>query len=91
MALISMTGMLGAALTTAAYVPQVYKTIRTRSTKALSITTFSMLFAGTLMGFIYSSYIHDTPFMLTNGITAALSGTIFCIKIISMRNKRLKS
>jgi MtN3 and saliva related transmembrane protein len=88
MAFISMTGMLAAALTTAAYLPQVYKTIRTRSAKDLSITTFSMLFAGTLMGFIYSSYIHDTPFMLTNGITAVLSGIIFCLKIVSMKNEK---
>ena len=88
MTFISMAGMLWALLTAAAYVPQAYKTIRTKSAKDLSITTFSMIFAGTLMGFIYSSYIHDSPFMVTNGITAVLSGIICCLKIISMRKER---
>ena len=88
MTFISMAGMLAALLTTAAYIPQVYKTIRTRSAKDLSFVTFLMLFAGAILGFIYSLYIHDTPFMLTNGITAILSGIIFCLKIVSMRKER---
>jgi MtN3 and saliva related transmembrane protein len=83
-----MAGMLAALLTTFAYIPQAYKTIRTRSAKDLSIVTFSMLFVGTILGFIYSSYIHDTPFMVTNGITAILSGIIFCLKIVSMRKEK---
>lgn len=88
MTFISMAGMLAALLTTFAYIPQAYKTIRTRSAKDLSIVTFSMLFVGTILGFIYSSYIHDTPFMVTNGITAILSGIIFCLKIVSMRKEK---
>jgi MtN3 and saliva related transmembrane protein len=65
--------MLAAALTTAAYIPQAYKTIKTRSTKDLSLVTFSMLFVGTILWFVYGLYIHDTPLMLANGITATLS------------------
>lgn len=83
-----MTGMVAALLTTAAYIPQAYKTIKTKSTKDLSIITFSMLLAGTILWFIYGLYIHDTPLMFTNGITATLSGIIFCIKVISMKNEK---
>jgi MtN3 and saliva related transmembrane protein len=85
---ISTIGMLAAILTTAAYIPQAYKTIKTRSTKDLSIVTFSMLFAGTILWFIYGMYIHDTPLMLANGITATLSGIIFFLKISSGGKRR---
>lgn len=81
-------GIVAAMLTTGAYIPQAYKTIKTKSTKDLSIITFSMLFLGTIMWFIYGLYIRDTPLMLANGITATLSGIIFCIKIAAIKNGR---
>ncbi|WP_207510740.1 SemiSWEET family sugar transporter [Longitalea luteola] len=85
---ISTIGMIAALLTTAAYIPQAYKTIKTRSTKDLSIVTFSMLFVGTILWFVYGLYIHDTPLMLANGITATLSGIIFFMKISSAKKRR---
>jgi MtN3 and saliva related transmembrane protein len=85
---ISTIGMVAAALTTAAYIPQAYKTIRTRQTRDLSIVTFTMLFVGTILWFIYGMYIRDTPLMLANGITATLSGIIFFLKISSTGKRR---
>lgn len=81
-------GHLAAALTTAAYIPQAYKIIKTRSTKDLSLITFTMLFVGTVLWFIYGLYIHDSPLILANGITATLSGIIFFLKISSFGKKR---
>jgi MtN3 and saliva related transmembrane protein len=88
MTIIATTGLIAALLTTGAYIPQAYKTIKTRSTKDLSIVTFSMLFVGTILWFIYGLCIHDTPLMLANGITATLSGIIFSLKIKSFRRRR---
>jgi len=88
MTTIALIGMIAAGLTTGAYIPQAYKTIKTRSTKDLSIITFSMLFAGTIMWLIYGLYINDTPLVLANGITASLSGIIFCIKVVSIKKEK---
>ncbi|THU35910.1 hypothetical protein FAM09_21195 [Niastella caeni] len=88
MTTISTIGIIAAALTTGAYIPQAYKTIKTRSTKDLSIVTFTMLFIGTILWFIYGLYINDTPLMLANGITATLSGIIFSLKIKSFGRRR---
>jgi MtN3 and saliva related transmembrane protein len=85
---VSTIGMIAATLTTAAYIPQAYKTIKTRSTRDLSIVTFSMLFVGTILWFVYGLYIRDTPLMLANGITATLSGIIFFLKISSVGKRR---
>lgn len=85
---ISTIGMIAAILTTGAYIPQAYKTIKTRQTRDLSIVTFTMLFVGTILWFIYGMYIRDTPLMLANGITATLSGIIFFLKISATGKRR---
>jgi MtN3 and saliva related transmembrane protein len=85
---ISSIGMLAAMLTTAAYIPQAYKTIKTRSTRDLSLVTFSMLFSGTILWLVYGLYIHDTPIILSNGVMATLSGIIFFLKIGSFGKRR---
>ncbi|WP_116125017.1 SemiSWEET family sugar transporter [Lewinella sp. IMCC34183] len=90
MTLISLTGALAAFLTTAAFVPQAYKTIRYRATDDLSLATFSMLLIGTILWLVYGYYIGDLPLMVANGITASLAGLIFLLKVRSMRTARLR-
>lgn len=78
-------GNLALLLTTFAFLPQVYKTIKTKSTRDLSLIAFLMLFVGTTLGFSYSYWIRDTPFMISHGVTAVLSGIILCMKIIALK------
>lgn len=80
MSFMSIIGITAAILTTAAYVPQAYKTIKTRSTKDLSVGTFSMLFFGTVLWFIYGWHLSNTPIILANLITAILAGVILVLK-----------
>jgi MtN3 and saliva related transmembrane protein len=81
MTLITLLGLSAAILTTGAYIPQAYKTIKTKSTSGLSLSTFLMLFLGTILWFLYGLYINDLPIILANGITATLSGIIFYLKV----------
>ena len=81
----STIGIAAAILTTGAYIPQAYKTIKTKDTSGLSITTFSMLLLGTILWFIYGVFLNDIPLMIANGLTTLLSGTIFFIKLASIR------
>jgi MtN3 and saliva related transmembrane protein len=85
MNLFEITGMIAATLTTAAYVPQAYKTIKTRSTHDLSIGTFSMLFTGTILWCVYGVYLNNLPMMLANGITAGLAGIILVLKLMAKK------
>ena len=84
MTTISIIGILAACLTTGAYIPQAIKTIRSNSTHDLSISTFSMLFVGTILWWIYGINLHDIPLILANTITAMLAGVILYMKIKSM-------
>lgn len=80
---ISVIGYIAWFLTTMAFIPQAYKTVRTRSARDLSFTTFAMFFAGAILWFIYGYSIQDNYLQIAYGITAVLTGIIFIMKIIS--------
>ena len=81
MTTISLLGLLAAGITTAAYVPQAYLTITTRSTRSLSLPTYLLLFTGTVLWVGYGMCIHDWPVIVANGVTAALAGIILVLKL----------
>jgi len=74
-------GLLAGALTTVAFVPQVLKTWRTRSTHDISLGMFSILVAGIAAWLAYGAVIRDVPLILANAITLLLAGTILFFKI----------
>jgi MtN3 and saliva related transmembrane protein len=88
---ISLLGLLAAVFTTAAYVPQAYKTITTRSTASLSLPTYLMLFIGTVLWVGYALYIDNLPVLIANGITALLAGIILFLKVTSKPPEELEN
>jgi MtN3 and saliva related transmembrane protein len=81
MTVVTAIGMLAAILTTVAFVPQVIKTWRTRSTADISLGMFAILVAGITAWLIYGLLIGDAPLVLANGVTLLLAGTILFFKI----------
>ncbi|MEC7753158.1 SemiSWEET transporter [Roseivirga sp. UBA1976] len=81
-------GILAAILTTGAFLPQAIKTIRTRHTEDLSLTTFAMMFLGTLCWLAYGLSIDNRPLIIANIITALLAGIILFMKLLSYRKPR---
>ena len=74
-------GYAAAALTTAAFVPQVVKSWRTRSTGDLSSTMLVVFTAGILLWLIYGIGTGSMPVILANVITLVLSATLVALKI----------
>jgi MtN3 and saliva related transmembrane protein len=74
-------GLFAAFCSTAAFVPQVVKTWRTRSTKDISLATFLVLITGILLWLTYGFMIEDLPLMIANGVTLLLAGTILFFKL----------
>ena len=66
---IEIVGLVAATLTTAAFLPQVYKTWKTKDVSGLSLPMFSMFFVGIILWFIYGLYIDSLSLILANGIT----------------------
>ena len=74
-------GYIAAVLTTAAFIPQVIKTIRSGQTKDISLVMYVMMFSGVALWLVYGLMIHAIPVILANAVTLILSGTILFIKL----------
>jgi len=70
---IEIIGLIAAVLTTAAFLPQVYKTWRTKDVSGLSLMMFLMFFTGIALWLIYGFLIKSPPLILANGITVVSS------------------
>ncbi len=81
MALLDYTGYLAALCTTGAYVPQVLRVWRTRSTKDISLRTFALLVTGLVLWLVYGVWRGEVPLVLANGVTLTLAGTILYFKV----------
>ena len=79
----SVMGFIALAITSFAYFPQVFKTMRSGSSKDISSVTLGMLFAGSFLWFMYATYYRDSPLMIAHGLTTILTGILFYIKLIS--------
>lgn len=83
-------GIFAACLTTGAFVPQAYKTWKTRSTGDLSLGMFLMLFIGTVSWFVYGFLKMDIPILGANGITLCLAFVILYFKVKELRAKKAR-
>lgn len=81
MALLDYTGYLAAMCTTGAYIPQVARVWRTRSTKDISLKMFLVLVAGLALWLTYGIWRVEIPLIVANGVTLVLASIILFFKI----------
>ena len=74
-------GIAAGTLTTIAFLPQVIKAWRSRSTRDVSLAMFLTLCAGIVLWLIYGILVEDIPIILANGVTLCLAGTILVLKL----------
>jgi MtN3 and saliva related transmembrane protein len=78
---ITFIGLAAATLTTAAFVPQVVRAWRTRSTNDISLPMFLILALGITLWLIYGALIHDLPLIAANLVTLVLVLAILFLKL----------
>ena len=78
---IEIIGFLAGGLTTASFVPQVYKTWKEKSAEDLSLTMLFLFFLGISLWFTYGVFVHSIAMMVTNAITAILALLLVFFKI----------
>ena len=81
MALLDYTGYLAALCTTSAYVPQVLRVWRTRSTHDISLRMFLVLVTGLCLWLVYGIWRGEIPLIIANSVTLTLASTILYFKI----------
>ncbi len=78
---VMLLGLVAACSTTMAFVPQVIKTLRTRSIGDLSLGMFSVMVTGIVLWLLYALIRSDLPLAVANGVTLVLAGTILVLKL----------
>ena len=78
---IEIFGYIAAVLTTAAFLPQLIKTLKTKKADDVSLITLIMFIIGVLCWIIYGYKISSTPILIANLITLLLNLLILISKI----------
>ncbi len=74
-------GMVAAAVTTGAWVPQAWRTLRTRSARDFSWPSLAMLCVGIALWLGYGIVRHDAAITGANAVTLVLIGVIVAVKV----------
>ena len=74
-------GYFAAILTTAAFLPQLIKTLKTKKADDVSLTTLIMFICGVVSWIIYGYKISSIPILIANIITFTLNLLILILKV----------
>ena len=72
-------GVLAAILTAFSFVPQIVRSLRTRSVKDVSPATLFQLSTGVLLWMIYGVYRKDLIIILANAVTLITLSVLICL------------
>jgi MtN3 and saliva related transmembrane protein len=82
MSITTIIGYMAAFGTTASFLPQAIKTIRTKNTSGISLSMYALFTAGTLFWMIYGIMSGSLPVTVANVITFVFASIILVYKII---------
>jgi MtN3 and saliva related transmembrane protein len=81
MEFVNLIGLLAGGLTTIAFLPQVIKTWRTKSTKDISMGMLLMFISGLFLWLVYGLYLGALPVIVANFVTILLNLPILWCKL----------
>lgn len=84
----TLIGYLAAFLTTASFVPQAIKTIRTRDTEGISVLMYLGFTAGVFFWMVYGVMREDPVIILANSLTFLLALPILLIALSNARKQK---
>ena len=74
-------GAVASALTTIAFVPQVWRVWKTRSARDLSLPMYLIFTTGVVLWFVYGMLLGAVPIIAGNAITLVLAGIVIAMKL----------
>lgn len=77
----NLIGYPAAFLTTVAFVPQAWKSWRTRDLSGISLPMYALFTLGVALWLAYGVLLGSVPIVLGNGITLALASVVLVLKI----------
>jgi MtN3 and saliva related transmembrane protein len=79
--LIRTIGYVAGTITTLAFVPQVVRSWRTRSTRDLSLTWLVAFASGVSLWLLYGILLREPPIIAANAVTLALAAILLWIRV----------
>lgn len=79
---VTVLGLVAGTLTTFAFLPQVVKTWKTKSSGDLSVGTLGMICLGVFLWLIYGLLVGDVPIIAANAVTLVLVLCVFALTLI---------
>jgi len=81
MDLVTAIGLVAAACTTTSALPQTIKVIRTKSTRDLSLSMYSLIVVGAILWLLYGILINNFVIIIANSIGFFFAATILSFKL----------
>jgi MtN3 and saliva related transmembrane protein len=78
---INLIGTIAAVLTTMAFLPQAWRSWRTRNLSGVSLAMYSLFTLGVFLWLVYGILLGQWPIIVANAITFVLSCSILFLKI----------
>ncbi|MEW5728472.1 MAG: SemiSWEET transporter [Pseudomonadota bacterium] len=86
--LVDVIGAVAGVMTTVAFIPQVVKTWRTRSTRDISLGMWLLFWLGVALWTVYGALLAAWPIIVANVATLVLSGIVLVIKLGNLGRER---
>ncbi len=86
-----LVGYPAAFLTTVAFVPQAWKSWRSRDLAGISLPMYAMFTLGVALWLAYGLVIGSLPIILANAVTFLLAALVLCLKVLAVRAKQASS
>jgi MtN3 and saliva related transmembrane protein len=78
---VDLIGSLASALTTIAFIPQVWRVWKTRSAHDLSLPMYLIFTSGVVLWLLYGLLLGAMPIIVGNVMTLFLAGTVLAMKL----------
>jgi MtN3 and saliva related transmembrane protein len=78
---IDLLGLIATCFTTSSFVPQVWRTWRTRDVSGISLASYSVITVGLALWFVYGLLRGDLPLIVANAVMVVLTAAIVVMKI----------
>ncbi len=82
----TLIGYPAALLTTIAFVPQAWKSWRTRDLSGISLPRYAMFTLGVALWLIYGVAIGSAPIVVANAVTFVLAFLVLWLKVVEIRS-----
>lgn len=85
---IDILGLFSAVLTSASFVPQVIKTVRSKDTTSISLFMYTMFVTGVGCWLVWGVLVDQVPVIVANVVTFILAAVILGMKLYSVIVKK---